>query len=448
MKERLEPVLIFIAATFYYSLLSAFRYTWLFGSGDSGDWLASAKVWFVPQPYGSPLYISVAKLVGLLPGNIEWNMTFWLSIIPTSLSIVLIYLAVKTLTNSIGLARVSALIMLGALVMTTQAIVIEEYTFVLVMFCAALYAYSRNKHNWTVLFLGLASAVHILAIPVVFIFFVAHYREWKYWIKKTPIYVITGILPYGLILYMMWADTPRWIAGSLSIDSILSYMGATTVIGRISIIDTPERLFMLACFSLVTFGLAIKPAFLLIKKDRTNPFYNALFLIACFAIWLYATSRDHTTYTYLIYAVPCVVILAAIGLQRGYGNRVAVGLIATMMILVNGVVYDVARIDDANPVATTLYNEAMSIPDGSYVVTARGGFHTFGLMYAISRSKDLELIFIDEVEKIEEKIEDAGAPVYMSVCYCPYILEAEMDGAYELEEYSKYFKKVVTAKSR
>ena len=436
MKDKLEPVLIFIAATFYYSLLSAFRYTWLFGSGDSGDWLASAKVWFVPQPFGSPLYISVAKLVGLLPGNLEWNMTFWLSIIPASLAIVLIYLAVKSLTNSIGLARISALIMLGALVMTTQAIVIEEYSFVLLMFCAALYAYSRKRHNWAVAFLGLAGAVHIIAIPVAVIFFVAHYREWKYWIKKAPIYIVTGILPYGLILFMMYADTPQWIAGSLSIDSILAYMSSTTVIGRISIIDAPLRLFLLACFLLVTFGLAIKPAFLLIKKDRSNPFYNALFLTACFAIWLYATSRDFTTYTYLFYAVPCGAILAAVGLQRGYGNKVAVGLIAIMMILVNGVVYDVARIDDKDPIATTLYNEAMSIPDGSYVITARGGFHTFGLMYVVSQGKDIELVFEDEVEKIE----GVGVPVYMSV-----ILETDLDGAYEFEEYSQYFKKVVTA---
>ena len=462
MKDRLEPVLIFVAATFYYSMLSAFRYTWLFGSGDSGDWLASAKVWFVPQIYGSPFFITVAKIVNLFPGDLPATMTFFLSIIPAALSIALIYKVVYNLTGDILKARLSSLIMMGATILTTQAIIVEEYSFVLLMFCAALYFYSVNKHNWTVVFLGLAGAVHIIAVPIAFIFFVAHFRDMKYWAKKIPLYIVFGILPYGLILFLMWADTPRWLAGELSLATIKDYLSNTSFVGRLSLLEAPARLFYTACFMLVTFGAAIIPAFREGIK-RASPLYVALFLTACFSVWMYATNLDWTTYTFLIYSIPCVAILAAVGITRK--EQYGVVLIALVLIVSNFFLYNVERLDNADPIATTFYNETMSLPDGSLILTHGGGFFTMGLFHVITDGKDVSLVYLADEKRMAqhgyqewlkwaqseygyvggnsmEIVSNSDKPVY----FVDTVYTDDWSAVYELEQHSTYYKKVVGIK--
>jgi len=244
----------------YYVSLACFRYTWVFASGDSGDWLASAKIWFVPQPYGSPLYITLAKLVGLIGGNLAGNMTFWLSCVPSAITIALIFLTTKKLTGKISLARIAALICLGACVLTSQSVIVEEYALAILFLTSSIYFYVSGRKNLSTVFIALACAVHIIVFPIAFIFLVAHHKEWRQWLKRIPLFFIFGVLPYGLIFWMMYADTPRWIAGSLAIQGINSYLGSTSTIGKLAAVEAPQRIISLVGFTLATFGVAIIPA--------------------------------------------------------------------------------------------------------------------------------------------------------------------------------------------
>lgn len=387
----------FLLSLFYYVSLACFRYTWIFVSGDSGDWLASANMWFVPQPFGSPLYITLAKVIGLIGGDLAKNMTFWLSCVPSAITIVCLFQSVKNITHKLSLSRIAALIGLGACVLTSQSVVVEEYALAVMLLSLAIMFYTYKRNNLTVAFIGLACSVHIIVFPIAIIFLVANRRGIKYWLKRIPIFILTGVLPYGLIFLMMYLDTPRWIAGGLSLSSINSWLGSTSTIGQLAAVEAPKRILYLIGFILGSFGVAIIPAIRYVVLHRKYQFVAMLFLTACFAWWLYLTDTDWTTWTFTIYAVPCIAILAALGLKRSYKvERVFVTGVAILFIITNMFLCNANIIDRDNPVATEFYNETMSLPDGSYILTSKGGFYTLGILYAISEGKDVTPIFLSE----------------------------------------------------
>lgn len=446
--------------------MACFRYTWVFSSGDSGDWLASAKIWFVPQPYGSPLYITVAKVIGLLGGSLSKNMTFWLSCVPASIAIGLIFQSAKNIVNNIWLARLAAIIMLGAAVLTSQATVCEEYAIAVMFMCASILAYTANHKNLAVVILGLGCSIHIILFPIAFIFLFVHYKEYKYWLKRLPLFILCGVLPYALILVLMAVDTPRWIAGGLSLQSLNSYLGSTGTIGKLSIAEAPERLLHLFVFIFGGLGIAIIPAVKHAFANRTKPFVAMLALTAGLSFWLYLTDVDWTTYTFTIYAVPCVAILASMGLQNSKRlEKLLVAGVAIVLILCNIVGVNARRIDTNNPVGTNFYNETMSLPDGSYILTSKGGFYTLGILHAIADGKNVIPVFLSEPRTDEdygynewlkwaqdkyglignnsiEIVENADAPVF-------YVDTAYMDDwslKYEFADYGTFYKEVISVK--
>jgi len=394
---KYEWVAWLIAALFYYVSLSCFRYTWIFASGDSGDWLASTKIWFVPQPFGSPLYITLAHAIGLIGGNLAKNMTFWLSCLPSAITIALVFQSVKNLTNKVSLARISALICLGACVLTSQSIIIEEYALAVMLLSASILAYTSSHKHLAVIFIGLACAVHIIVFPIAFVFMVSQYKEWRYWIKRIPLFLLFAILPYGLILFLMYADTPRWIAGSLSLQSINSYLGSTSTIGKLAMVEAPQRIIYLLAFIIGAFGIAIIPAIRYGISHRKYALSMMLFLTTCLSWWLYLTDTDWTTWTFTIYAVPCIAILASLGLKHSYRmEKILVVCSAIVLIICNMFLCNANQLDKVNPIASELYNETMSLPDGSYILTSKGGFYTLGILHVIADGKNVIPIFLSE----------------------------------------------------
>ena len=90
MKSKIIPFIVFAISFIYYSILSSKVYTWLFASGDSGDWLAASNWWIVPQPYGSPLYISLGHFLDLFGGDLVVKMTILLSCLPAAITVMLV----------------------------------------------------------------------------------------------------------------------------------------------------------------------------------------------------------------------------------------------------------------------------------------------------------------------------------------------------------------------
>ncbi len=380
-----------LGALAYYCLLACFRYTWVFASGDSGDWLASARLWFAPQPYGSPLYILLAKLVGLTKDSLALQMTFWLSCLPAALSVGFVYQAVKNLG---GQAKIAGLVMLGAVVLTSQAGVIEEYALAVMFLSLAILAYSANRRNLTVIALALGCAVHVIMFPITFVFYLVHYREWRVWLKTLPLFFIFGVLPYTLTLLLIAYAPYAWIAEKgLAWQHLNSYFGSTGTIGKLALRETPLRLLYLASFMLACFGAALIPAIRHALINRKNQLVAFLFLVVCFSAWLYLTDTDPTTWTFLVYAVPCVSVLTGLGISQAKPERYLVVFTTLVLIISSFWLANARLLDRANPKASDFYAKTLSLPDGAYVLTQRGGWYTFTVMYAIAEGKDLNIVF-------------------------------------------------------
>jgi len=394
MKNKIISFAIFAVSFIYYSILSAKQYTWLFASGDSGDWLASSNWWIVPQPYGSPLYISLGHFLNLFGGDLVVKMTVLLSCLPAAITVMLVYLIVKHLTQKTNLAVISSIILLGASIFLTQATILEQYSLAVMFVTLAYYFYLKDKKKLVALSLGLGSANHILVIPIALLWLALEHKQWKIWCKTLPVYVISGLLPYCLTLYLMTTDAPRLLAGGLSLQAINSYLGSTSVMGSLSILALPDRLLDFIALVIMSFGLAIIPIWLTFKKPWAMH-TKLLIITIIFPIWYYLTCIDPTTWTFMTYACPFIAIATGIGLSK-ISSKALVSLVtsfALMLVAINGILLNANTLAKLEPTAIDYYNEIQSMPDGSAVVIWRGGFEFMSLCYAMSEGKDLIPIF-------------------------------------------------------
>lgn len=392
---RVKATMIGSLAFIYYTLLSSKSFTWIFVSGDSGDWLAASNIWMVPQPLGSPLYISLGHFLNLFPGDLVVKMTLVLSALPAAITVALIYLIVRHLTGKEWVALVSSAVLLGASIPLSQATVLEEYSLAAMFMVLGFLFYVKGRWKLTLLALGLGSAIHIMVMLITVLWLAVNFREWKVWGKALPVFIVCGVLPYGLILYLMASDAPRLLAGGLSWGAINSYLGSGQVVGTLSIVEAPERLFYVAMFIVVSLGLAVVPFGLGLKRPWDAKI-KVLLAIVVFTVWYYATSRDPTTWTFLIWGIPMMVVIAGIGLARMKSARVAIVMCGALCLIVSNCFFlNADRLTQENPLAVRYYEAIQEIPDGSAVVVHRGGWEGLGFFYALSEGKQLIPVFFE-----------------------------------------------------
>jgi len=388
------PVGIGLTAFAYYYALSSKIYTWIFVSGDSGDWLAASNWWFAPQPYGSPLYITLGHFLNLFPGDLVVKMTVLLSCLPAAITVALVYLIVREMTKVEWAGLIASGVLLTAGIFLSQATVLEEYAIAVMFVTLAFYFYLKNRKALTVLCLGLGTAVHIIVLAIAVLWFAIHYREWRLWLRQTPIYFVSGILPYSLILLLMYLDTPRLIAGELSWGAINCYLGSTGTVGSTSLMEAPRRLLEFSQVTLLSYGLALVPASLSIRKPLDNR-YKVIIVTIVFSFWLYITDKDPTTWTFTSYAAPMIAVLAGIGLtklKKIHLKMVVAGI--CLLFLANSLLLNANILTNASPKATDYYSAVWELPDHSAVVLPGGGPHGLGLFYAMSEGKDVMPIFV------------------------------------------------------
>lgn len=381
---------LIIVSFIYYAVLSARTWTWVFVSSDSGDWLAAANQWMVVQPYGSPLYISLMRLIGsLTDGNATVAVaTILLSSLPSAITVTLIYLIVRTLTNKAWCAIASSLVLLGAGVFLTQSTILEEYALAIMFLTLAYWLYLNDKRKLTALSLGLGTAVHIFILPISVFWLALEHK--RFWLKPASIYVVSGILPYSLVLVLMHLDTPRLLAGSLSLANVMTYlfdMGGT-VFGTLSVFEAPYRILAITKILLPSLGLALIPLYYGLKRPYDTK-KLVLLMIVVVALWYHLTSLDPMSWTFLNFGLPSLAILTGIGLSKlTLKHTHIITASALALIAINAAFLNANILTNQNPLATAYYNELMSLPDGAVVVANAGG-HSLGLFYVMSEGKNL-----------------------------------------------------------
>jgi len=397
--KRYIPLVVFITSFLYYLILCAKEYTWLFASGDSGDWLAASAWWMVPQPPGSPLFICMGHLVNLLPGRLDTNLTVLLSVIPAAIAVMLVYLIVVNRTGKILPGIAASTILLGSAVLLSQATVLEQYSSATMFMVLGIYFYSRGNRKMTALSLGLGTATHAFIGGIAILWLVLHAREWRLWIKPGIIYIISGILPYTFILWLLSTDAPRLLAGGLSFDSLQMYIGNAGVIGSLAATEAPQRLLLMGQFLLVSFGLSLVAVFVLIRQERSTIFTRILIMITVLSLWYVATCMDSTSWVFLIWGAPAIALMAGLGLAKM--NKVHQGTIlvgAVVLVLANGFLLNADKLNDAEPMAREYYQSIQALPDDRIaIVSDRVGWEALGIFYAMSQGKDIIPIIYGEI---------------------------------------------------
>lgn len=395
MQERLTkfiPVGLFVFALSYYYLLSSKILTWVYTSGDAGDWLVLTNWWHVPHQWGKPLVVLYVRFLSLFPGDDVIKTTVALAVIPGAIVVVFTYLIAKHLTNKIGLSLIAAAVLLGAAIFTTQATVLEQYTFTAMFLTIAFYFHVKENKALTMLFLGLTTATHIAGLPITFLWLACNLREWRAWAKVLPIYIVSGILPYGLILYLMAnPDIPKLVSGGLSWQSINSYLGNTASGVNLALVEAPRRLLHAAKIYVITLGLAIIP---MVKGLRSPGKFDKLARLAvvviCFIVWFYITNLFPSVWKWSTLVLPIAAVFVAIGLDKlPRWHYFVIGLGAIALIITNGLLMNTDRLAREDPQATEYLEALERLPDGSCVVIPRGGQYGFTLFYAMSEGTQL-----------------------------------------------------------
>lgn len=466
-RDTVIVAILIIASYSYYIALSAKTWTWTFVSFDSGDWLAASTMWFVPQPYGSPLYILLGQFLNLFPGDMIIKMTVGLSCVPATITTIVVYLTIRKLGYSVRLAVTGWLVLMASAIFLSQATVLEEYAIASMFVSLAFYCYVSGKKKLTMLFLALGTAIHIIVAPIAFLWIIVNGKQAREWLKPlVSIYIPVVAVFYGFILFLMWMDTPNYIAGDLSLGAINAYLGSTGTIGKISLHDTPQRLWEAVRILLMSYGVAIIPFIYAVKKPWSW-LSKVLLITAVFSLWIYITDTDMTTWTFTTFGTPVIVVGVAVGLAKMPSWCMkAVAFCAVGLILANSVMMNADRITGEYSEAVPYYESVQQIPNGSAVVIPKGGAYGLGLIYAISQGQEIVPVFmqhkdgwtnqgyLDYVEWIEEKEGVVGDDWIEQVRYClendkrvfvgysvqPPEWQEELDSRYSMVDYNEYFK--------
>lgn len=420
-KQSVIPYLIFAVAAIYYCVLSAKGFTWAFVSGDSGGWLASSTWWMIPQPLGSPLFILLGHFLNLFPGDLVIKMTICLSALPSALTVTVVYLIARRITGSFKVGLVSALVALGAAVLLTQSTVLEEYALTTLFLTVAVYYYVAGRKTLTALFLGLATAVHAVVFPLVFVWLLLDRRNVKAYVKPLAVYAAVGILPYSLILILMALQTPPLLADYLSVGSVYTYVTGTSgsIIGNIAIVDFPRRLLTAAGVLIVSFGLAAVPLAIATKRPF-GPLKLPLAIAAYFVVY-YLTNIDPVSWTFTAMAIPSIAVIAGAGMAKMQTKHlkpiVAGG--AAALIIANGFAFNAASVTAANPEAENFVTELEAIPDGAAIVLYEGRY-SLAVFNAMANGRDfaplinnkLEMGYPDYGQWLREEYGISGATTY------------------------------------
>ena len=135
--------------------------------------------WFVvPQPYGSPLYILLMRLLGTFPGNTVIWATILLSVIPSAVTVALVYLIVTKLVNNKVIATTAALVLMGSAVFLTQSTILEEYALTTMLLTLSFWTYINSRRYLTALCWGLAVAIHVFVLGAIFFWLIVEWRRY------------------------------------------------------------------------------------------------------------------------------------------------------------------------------------------------------------------------------------------------------------------------------
>lgn len=389
-RDSLTGTLLFFVSLFYYYILSSKIWSWLYVSGDSGDWMMFTNGWVVPQPFGSPLFIAAIRALGWLAPQADAYqlLTVCLSVIPCAVLTVLVYFISLKLTGERSHSMVASIVFLGMSIPLTQATVFEQYAFTAVFVAGAYLAFLHQRLSLATIMLGLGTAAHPIVGVVAVLWFASMWRD-RLVIRQIPLFVVFGVLPYGLIVYLLATCDSLFYTGGLTLQGLNVYLGTTYLVGNLSIAMIPQRLLDVGAVLVSMLGLAVYPLIAGLKGTRDRRWMLAA-LGAGTMLWFWFSNSFFSTFKYVVIGAPFIAAFIAVGLTRlPKWHTIAIVAGAVVLMAVNAHFLDADRLTRDEPLATDFYDALWELPDGSAVLSPRGGAYGFSFFYALSEGKDL-----------------------------------------------------------
>jgi hypothetical protein len=302
-------------------------------------------------------------------------------------TVALVFALTLRLKNSLPTALLAAGLVLGAGVLMTQSVVVEEYALAVMFFTLGLYGLYTERPLLMGLGLGLAGAVHIVAVALAGLVLLLTPWPWRTRLKAGLV-TLAPLSLYALVPVMAATSRLPWLLADYSLPAINDWLGSSGSIGSLSVYDAPERVLQVGAILLASFGLALVP---LVRSWRE---YKVLAVLMVFLVWLHFTDLDFTTWTFLSYAVPCAGIALALALRKVEFKPVLLSCAA--LIVVNTFALNPNVVNAQQPLGDQLTADTLALPDNALVLTSQGGFYTLGLFHLIAEGKPLELVFVTE----------------------------------------------------
>lgn len=359
-KLKVGTLILFGLALTYFITLASPTITWINKGGDGVEYLYTAKTIGLSHAPGSPLFnlINVVWLRIFPFGDEYWRLTL-ISAISSSITTVLLFRITK--------GWIAPLLFCASGLVVSQSTIVQTYALFTMLATLSYYFHVREKHRAKYITVGLAGAVHTLALFLFVPYFIADKRRRTEGYSRTEwIWVIVGLPIY---LYLPFANTgPFNEGGREGIKDFVNYFGGPggltlgQAIWPVDLLWTRLQDVGAATLGNLGLGAILVVAGYWATKDRLLLWLMMLPTL----YWL--TNLDPQTFDYSTPSFAFAAILAAKGLPRVWTwirPAIVTGLIFS--VIMNIQLYDIGRTVDTGLSARLYYEQLGTLGNDAVV---------------------------------------------------------------------------------
>lgn len=351
MLKYWKEILFFSVIAAVYGYCAAPGYTWSNLDNDCFNFIYAAKFVGTPHLPGYPSYVLPSILAIRFPWGMDgWKMAFFMSAIPSILSSIFIFLAVKKQTLNKWSPFVAAIAFAGCNVILSQSVIIDVYAFSVMLITAMYLAYVYRKEKTIAIISGFVAGCHPILIPPAIAMGIMGVRKRYWWI---PIVIATGLYAY------CFTHNDAFSPNVSSFPQAILIQCGNAMLG-----DIPNRLQDTLILLCCGFGLTIIPAFLYLKDfNKTWLLWLGLLLPATY--WMFNSTE--VTFVHLMMGFPFIAIAAGLGMDKVKIKPIFIFAVSFILLIIMPCFYAIGRTCDEGLGAQTFYDSLREIKNGHIV---------------------------------------------------------------------------------
>jgi len=361
-----KEVTLFVVIVAIYTVCTQTGWSWSGYDCDLGDFLYAAENGTTTHFPGFPLFSVLAYIIIRIPiGEEAFRMAFILSTIPSIVTIIAVFYAVKKQTVNKWAPFVGAITLASANIFFMQSIIVEVYTLTAMVVTLAYTFMIYGKYRLSAVFAGLTLAMHIMAAPAAVAMFLINKDLRKYW-KWT---IITAAFMYIYVIVTAFTrESLSTIDGSSF--GVMQYMIGTLVDNtqwwlNLPAWEIPEKIWISFSLFAIAFGLSLIPMLLYFKDFKQSKLMWAMVIIP---VVYYFGCVLGLTNVHLVLAVPFLAIAAGLGMEKVKLPAYLIFVPSVILLLIMPLNYDIGRTLDKELSAEETYASFETIEDKSIVV--------------------------------------------------------------------------------